>query len=450
MSDSEQYNYSYEENNEENADYEENNTVKYSQVTIDVIENQAKKSWKKGFWSGVFMMLGIFFGAFVIFVGARLIMMYRSPYVNIGVFSNVKSRILDKDTLDKMNEVYGLIEKSYLDDYDKEEMHDGMIRGMVDSLDDKYSEYYSKKEFAEMLEDSSGEFEGIGAYFTQDQSTMIIKVVRPIAGSPAEKAGIQANDILVEVDGEDIVGQDLNLIVSKIKGVAGTSVHLKFAREGVDDYVEFDIVRAKVESESVSSNLVEGDDNIGYIMISSFDDNTDEQFKRNLDELKEKGIDRLIIDLRENGGGYVKSACNIVDYLVEPGKTIVSFKGKNGKEKSMMTESEDHYDDPIVVLVDGNTASSSEILTGCLKDYGLAKVVGTTTFGKGISQDVYSLDDGSGLKITTENYYTPSGENIHGIGIKPDVKVEWDYKAYVKDKSDNQLKEAVRVIKKME
>jgi carboxyl-terminal processing protease len=249
-----------------------------------------------------------------------------------------------------------------------------------------------------------------------------------------------ADDVVVEVDGEDVTGQDINLIVSKLRGPKGTSVNVGVRREGEDDLIRFDITRDEIESKSVDYKMLDGD--IGYIDISEFADPTADQFNEAYDDLESQGMKALIIDLRSNGGGYVDISVEIADRLVKDG-VIVSVKDKHGLSYKYEDAGDDNYlKIPCVLLVDGNTASASEILTGALKDYGLATVIGTTTFGKGITQIITPLDDGSGVKITNSKYYTPNGENIHEVGIEPDIEVEWDYDKYKEEGIDNQLEAA--------
>ncbi|MBQ6574577.1 MAG: S41 family peptidase, partial [Lachnospiraceae bacterium] len=283
-------------------------------------------------------------------------------------------------------------------------------------------------------------FEGIGVYLTQDPDTKDIIVVRPIKDSPAQKAGMLADDIVVEVDGEDVAGQDLNLVVSKMRGPKDTMVNVGVKREGSDDIIRFDIKRSEINALTVDYEML--DNRIGYSAISEFADATDDQFREAIDSLEGDGMKALIIDLRSNGGGFVDSSVEVADRLVKEG-VIVSVKDKRGLSYRYEDEGDENYlKVPCVVLVDGNTASASEILTGALKDHGLVTVMGTKTFGKGITQIITSLDDGSGVKITNSKYYTPNGENIHEIGIEPDVEVEFDYDRYKKDGYDNQLEAA--------
>lgn len=425
-------------NTEQNAGG--NSAPVYSQMSLDFVANQVKVAKKKGRIQGILIGLAGVLLVCGIGMGVSIIKMIANGTIYSELLSINGGSVLNRETSKKIDDIYRIINNTYMDEYTKDSIREGMYKGMLESLDDPYSVYYTKEEYEELMEDSSGVFEGIGAYLQQDPDTMVITIVRPIKHSPAEEAGLHRDDILVEVDGEDITGQDLNLVVSKVRGPEGSTVNIGVVRQGESDILHFDIVRAEVISESVESEMM--DNNIGYIHISEFADHTDTQFVESYDELLADGMESMILDLRTNGGGYVDTAVGVAQRLVKEG-TIVSLKDRDGKGYSYEDEGDDKYIDiPCVVLVDGNTASASEILTAALKDYGIATIIGTKTFGKGIVQDVIPLSDGSGLKITNSKYYSPNGENIHKIGIEPDIEVGWDYEMYKKDGTDNQLEAA--------
>lgn len=378
-------------------------------------------------------------------VGIQVVRRANYNYYNayIGLKSN-KEAILDKESYNKLSHLYEFVTTSFLFDYDKEDVVEGIYKGMFEALGDEYSEYYTAEEYKEMMESSSGVFEGIGAYLQLDVDRNCVYVVRTIKDSPAEAVGVESNDYIIEVDGEDMQGASLDSVVSKIRGPKGTTVHIKFWR--ADDFVEYDIERNTVYEDSVHSEVLE--DNIGLISISSFDDDTNKEFESNLKELTDQKITSLIIDLRSNGGGYVDTAVDVADQILGEG-TVVTLKSKTGQSQEYRSDAERKLDLPIVVLIDGNTASASEILTGALRDYGVATTVGTRSFGKGIVQDVIDLEDGSGIKITAAEYFTPDGECIHKVGIEPDIMIEFDRDAYLNDDIDNQLEKAKEVVKGM-
>lgn len=417
-----------------------------NQESVQDFTAQLKKAKKKGMIQGILIALAIFLLSGFIYVVTSVTKMIINGSFYSRVFGSSASSLLDRESIEKLDSLYSLIDNTYLEDVDKEELQEGMYKGVLQSLGDPYSVYYDKEEFAQMMEDSSGTFEGIGAYLSQDPDTMEVTVVEPIKDSPAEAAGMLADDVIVEVDGEDVTGQDINLIVSKLRGPKGTSVNVGVRRKDADDIVRFDITRDEIESKTVDHEMF--DNGIGYIDISEFADNTADQFNEAYDDLEKQGMKALIIDLRSNGGGYVDISVEIADRLVKDG-VIVSVKDKHGLSYSYEDAGDDKYlKVPCVLLVDGNTASASEILTGALKDYGLATVMGTQTFGKGITQIITPLDDGSGVKITNSKYYTPNGENIHEVGIEPDVVVEWDYDKYKDEGIDNQLEAAKEYLEK--
>ncbi|MBR2529502.1 MAG: S41 family peptidase [Lachnospiraceae bacterium] len=414
-------------------------------IPVEYASQQVEKARKKGMIQGLLIALGCFVLGALIISAVSIISMIVNGSFYARVFGRGISSVLDKDSIDKIDSLYALIDNTYLEDVDKEQIRDGIYKGILESLDDPYSVYYNKEEFAEMMEDTSGTFEGIGVYLTQDPDTKDIKVVRPIKDSPAQKAGMLADDIIVEVDGEDVTGQDLNLVVSKMRGPKDTEVTVGVLREGSDEIIRFDLRRGEINAMTVDFEML--DDDIGYIAISEFADATDDQFRDAMSSLEADRMKALIIDLRSNGGGFVDSSVEIADRLVKNG-VIVSVKDKRGLSYKYEDEGDENYlKVPCVVLVDGNTASASEILTGALKDHGLVTVMGTKTFGKGITQIITPLDDGSGVKITNSKYYTPNGENIHEIGIEPDVEVEFDYDKYKNDGYDNQLEAAKDYLK---
>ena len=421
-------------------------TPVYSQVSIEYVTEQMKKARKKGMVQGLLIALLIVIIATIVYAAFSVTKMLLNGSFYAKVLGSTSSSLLDKETIDKIDELYGMIDKTYLKTVDKETLREGLYKGMLEALDDPYSVYYTEEEFAEMMEDTSGTFEGIGAYLTQDPDSMVISVVKPIKDSPAEAAGMMADDVIVEVDGEDITGQDINLVVSKLRGPKGSQVTVGVKRGDSDDIIRFDIKRDEINTMTVDYEMMDG--KMGYIAISEFADATADQFREAFDDLESQGMKSLIIDLRSNGGGYVDIAVEIADRMVKDG-VIVSVEDRRGLSYKYEDKGDEKYlKVPCVVLVDGNTASASEILTGALKDHGLVTVMGTKTFGKGITQIITPLDDGSGVKITNSVYYTPNGTNIHEIGIEPDVEVELDIDKYKEDKTDTQLEAAKEYLKK--
>lgn len=350
----------------------------------------------------------------------------------------------------KLGYMQQLIDQYYLfdEDEERENPEDWIYTGYVYSLQDPYSTYYTAEEYESVQESSNGEYCGIGVQVSQNVNTGIITVIRVFKDSPADKAGMRPGDVITGVGDVDAAGMDLSILVSDhIKGEEGTEVTVTVFRESIEDSLDLTMTREIVENPTVEYDLLE--DNVGYISISAFEEVTGDQFKTAADSLLGKGAKSLIIDLRNNGGGVVIASTDIADYLLPDGKTIVSFKGKGVDDSVKITEDGHQVDVPIILLVNGESASASEVLTGALKDNGWATVVGTKTFGKGIAQGIFDLPDGSALKLTTAYYYVPSGECIHEVGIEPDLLVELDEglesMIEIPREQDNQLKAAMDV-----
>lgn len=340
-----------------------------------------------------------------------------------------------------------IIDKYYLGEVDEEKLKEGAIKGYIEGLDDPYTEYISKEDMEEYLDDTMGNFVGIGIYMVKDEATNRIKVLAPIKGSPAEKAGVLAGDIIISVNDEEFTGDQFSVISTKIKGEEGSTVKLKVLR-GKEEK-EFEIKREKIVVNPVEGKVIEN--NIGYIAFSSFDENTSEEFKKKYEELASQGIKSLIIDLRNNGGGIVDEALEIADYFVEKDTVLLYEVDKDNNEKVEKAKDGVLINMPTIVLTNENTASSSEILAGALKDLGKAKIVGTKTYGKGVIQSLLTLSDGSGIKITSEEYLTPNKTKINKVGIEPDETVELPDTVTnilrVEEKDDTQLQKAIQMLK---
>lgn len=342
------------------------------------------------------------------------------------------------------------IDKYYLwtDKIDEEDLEIGAIKGYVEGLGDKYTEYVSADEMEEYTENITGSFVGIGIYMIADEKSDRVIVYYPIPESPAEKAGIKSGDKIIKVNGVEYTAKDFEDISDYIKGEEGTKVNIVIERDGKQQ--SFEITRAKINTNPITIKKL--DNNIGYLNLPSFDDGTAGDFKEKVEELQKQGAESLIIDLRNNGGGIVDEATEIADYILEKGDTIISTVDNTGEKEITFSKNKPIFNMPIVILVNGNTASASEILTAALKDYNKATVVGTKTFGKGIIQTFFTLSDGSGLKITTAEYYTPKGTTIHEIGVTPDEIVELpksvDNIYAVSEKDDTQLKKAIQLLSK--
>lgn len=372
-----------------------------------------------------------------------------TPIENVSTANNTKDYSYD-EIVDKLSLLKRLIDTYFLEEVDSEAYATGIYKGFISSLNDPYSTYYTKEEYANLMESSSGVYQGIGAVVSQDVKTGIITIVRPYKDGPAYNAGLLPDDILYKVEDEEVTGKDLTEVVSKIKGKEGTEVNITIYRDGVSDPIEFTIVRKKINIPTIEYEMLE--DNIGYIQIVEFDDITISQFSNTVSLLEKTGMKGLVIDIRNNPGGLLNSVVSILDRLLPKGELVVYTEDKYGNREEEKTEKADRFTKPIAVLINGNSASASEIFAGTLQDYGMATIVGTTSFGKGIVQRVIPLSDGTAVKLTISKYFTPKGRNIHGEGIVPDVEIELNEELKqlitIPKEDDNQLQKAIEILKK--
>ncbi len=397
------------------------------------------------------LITGVIFSALIVclvYTSVRLIGIYRTEQLTVYDSETMPNSIVNEASTAKLAAIEDIIDEYYYkeEDIDVEAMMDGMYAGAVSALGDPYSVYYTAEEWEELMEETEGVYYGIGAYLTLDSVTGYGMVTGVIADTPAEEAGLRANDIIYMIDGESAYGLTLTEIVARIKGEEGTTVHLTIYREGESDYLEMDVMRRQIETPTVEYEMY--DNGVGYIQISEFDDVTLDQFTEALAVVKGSDAKGLILDLRSNPGGSLSVVVDIAREILPEG-LIVYTEDRSGKRTEYTCNGENELQIPLVVLVDGNSASASEILAGAIKDYQIGTLVGTTTFGKGIVQRVMSLTDGTALKLTVSAYYTPSGHNIHGIGIEPDIVCEFDSTAYYDEGVDNQLEKALEVIEGM-
>lgn len=387
------------------------------------VEPPKRHRFAKGFICGILLTFVV--SATVIVVG--LMFLYKSD-MRLGVYPQTPqvsegTEGFDEDAvLDKLHLLGLYVNQTYLYDYDEQALAEGIYKGYMSALGDPYTVYYTKEEFDSMMESQEGSYYGIGILVSQNAQTGVITIVRVFQNSPALEAGVQAGDIIYKVDGDEVTGQDLSAVVSRIKGQEGTDIPITFYRQETGEYLELDVERRQVEVDTVLHKMLENQ--VGYIEILEFDEPTGKQFKDAVEELKEQGMEALIVDVRDNPGGLVTSVVEIADELVPEG-LIVYMENSMGMRTDYSADKA-YLDIPLVVLVNGESASASEILAGAVRDRGVGTLVGTNTYGKGIAQSVFPLGDGSAVKITTSDYYTPNGENIHGKGIKPDIEVEMD------------------------
>ena len=338
------------------------------------------------------------------------------------------------------------IEKHYIGTMDEQKMVEEAIKGYVKGIGDEYSEYIAASEMKEYMEDTKGKYVGIGVYIANDTKNNRIVVLMPMEGSPAQVAGLKTGDIISKVNDVEYKGDQLTEATNNMKGEEGTKVKLEIIRE--EEILEIEVERKSIKVNHVESKVL--DNQIGYIKISSFDDETAEEFKTKYEELENKKIKSLIIDLRNNGGGIVEEATDIADMMVDKGKTLLITSSKNENEEITKAEKDKIIQVPVVVLVNENSASASEILAAALKESDNAKIVGQKTYGKGIIQTIYTLSDGSGLKLTTNEYFTPNHNVINKVGITPDEEVslpEGKSIYNIEEKEDTQLQKAIELLK---
>ena len=349
---------------------------------------------------------------------------------------------LNEESMEKLRVLEDCIREYYYEPEDAtvETLETGLYRGLMDSLGDPYTVYYTDKEYKALTEETTGTYCGIGAYIGLDTATSAPMFTGIMPGTPAEKAGLKVGDIISEVDGTDTLSMDTSEVANIVKGEEGTQVQIKVLRGG--DYVTVTATRAKINVPTVSSEMLS--DGIGYLQISEFGDVTPGQFDENLAELKKEGMTSLILDLRNNPGGTVTAVTQIASEILPEG-LIFYMEDKDGKREEYTCPGA-KFDIPLVVLVNGYSASASEILAGAIQDAGVGELVGTQTYGKGIVQNLYPLGDGSAVKITVADYYTRNGRNIHKVGIEPDHVLEFDADQYEKDETDNQLEEAKKIL----
>lgn len=358
---------------------------------------------------------------------------------NIGyIVSTMEANNLETEIL----KIRAVIDKYYLKDIDEQKLIDGAIKGYVNALGDKYTEYLVGQEWTEMENNTLGHYVGIGVYIGNDQTTNQIVIISPMSGSPAEEAGIKAGDILLKVNDVEYTGDKIDEAAEVMKGESGSTVKLEIKRE--NEILNFEVERREVKINSVTSKMLA--ENIGYISIPSFDEGTAEEFKENAQKLMDNGATKFVIDVRNNTGGIVSEAVEIAECILPKDKLIMVTIDKNQKKQETKSKKDNLVKGDIVLLINGNSASSTEILSGALKDNNRAKLIGTKTYGKGVMQQILQLADGNALKITTEEFITPNGDKIDGVGIEPNevVKLTTDQEGNV---IDTQLSRAIEILK---
>lgn len=432
--------------NEENKQLDTTSTVQYEETG-----KQKKPRKRKSFGFG--LILGIVIGCLVLGIGGVVGMgIYANTTGNYliispkGVTQTSDNKVLNRKTIGKIEELLAYIDLYYNDEYDADDVRDAIYEGTLSGLGDPYSVYYTADDYKDLQISTSGNYYGIGAGLLQNAKTMEVTVSKVYEGTPAEDAGLEDGDQILKVDDVEATSMELSNLVKKIRGEEGTTVHLQIYRESSGETLEVDVKRANVDLPSVSYKMLDG--SIGYIQISEFQSNTAEQFKAAVKDLQSQDMKSMIVDVRSNPGGLITSVVDILDQILPEG-TVVYTEDKYGKRENYTSDS-NCLKLPIAVLVNENSASASEIFAGAIKDYNYGTLIGVKTFGKGIVQTVYPLEDGDAIKITTAKYYTPNGNYIHKVGITPDIEVEYNYSGPKDEKYDkkydNQLQKAIEVL----
>ena len=385
---------------------------------------------QKRFWQGALC------GALAVLLGLGLVSCAgRLPFFG-------KEEAVSQETKEKLSGIQALIQKEYIGEVDEDALQTGICQGYVGALGDPYSAYYDEEQTSALMETTQGEYGGIGVVLTQNLDTGVTTASSVYEDSPAMKAGMKDGDIIYQVEGRDVSGMALEEISGSIKGEKGTTVEITVLRGEEREEVTLTITRDTIQAETVKTRMLE--DEIGYLAISEFDSVTLEQYREGLAELTAQGMEGLIVDLRGNPGGNLDTVCEILDLMLPEG-LIVYTEDKDGNRQEFTSDEAQEVQVPLAVLVDGNSASASEIYAGAIQDYGIGQIVGTKTYGKGVVQTIYDLKDGTSLKLTVAEYFTPNGRNIDGEGITPDVEVT--YQRNENDpEADNQLDRAVETL----
>lgn len=369
-----------------------------------------------------------------------------------GISLNISNdKVLNADLISQVSMLNSYLSEYYLHDVDVEKLRIGMLQGMIAALGDPYSQYYDEDELASFNDSTQGEYVGIGAAVTQELKTGIVRISKPYEGTPSAEAGLLPGDVIVSVDGTEVTGMELNRVVTLIKGEEGTSVTLHIYREDQEEYLDIKVTRRKVELPTVSHKMLE--DNIGYIEVTGFEGVTSDQFIAAYEDLKSQGMKRVIVDLRNNGGGLVDTVTSMLDYLLPEGVIFYAMDKNGNKSMEYTSDAQAALDIPMVVMVNGNTASAAEIFSGNIQEFGLGKVVGTTTYGKGVMQQMFytNAEKTAAVKLTVADYYYHNDKNINGVGVIPDVEVELDEAVsrllVIPVEQDNQLQKAIETVK---
>ena len=397
-----------------------------------------KKGFLKGALTGALAMLVI-----TAVIGAGVIVI---NHIDLGNMKKSGSdQVVGQYTEKKLEELKGLIDEVYLheEEVDEEALTEGIYQGYIAALNDPYSAYYTAEETKEMMESTSGEYSGIGALMSQNRETGVITIANVYENSPAAEAGMKNEDILYKVEGEEVTGVDLSEVVTRVKGGEGTEVKMTLLRGADRQEIEVTAVRRKLQTQTVSYEMKEGQ--IGYIRVSEFDEVTLEQFREAKAALESQGMASMLIDLRGNPGGNLSTVCDMLREILPEG-LIVYTEERDGERTEYKCDGKTPWEKPLAVLINGASASASEIFAGAVQDYGIGQLVGTTTYGKGVVQQLFPMTDGTMVKLTIAEYFTPKGRNIDGTGIVPDVEIEYVYDE-TNPEADNQMEKALELLR---
>lgn len=405
-------------------------------MDIQELESGGKKYFWRGLVTGLLIAIMLLCGAYI---GQRMVENRSLARTS----EESKESVVTDESIEKMYLLQQTIDQYFLEEADPELLSEGAYKGIIEALDDPYSSYYSVEELKAIQEQTQGIYYGIGAYIGMDKDVDMARISKVMPGSPAEESGLLAGDYIYMVGEEYAKGMELEELISKVKGPENSVVMLTILRETEVEPLEIEVTRKKIESPTITHETYEN--GISYIQITEFDEITLDQFTEALAEEKASGMKGLILDLRDNLGGNLSTVTEIARKIL-PSGIIVYTEDKYGERVEYTCDGKNELMVPIVVLVNGNSASASEILAGAIKDYKKGTLIGTTTYGKGIVQRIISLSDGSAVKLTVSSYFTPNGNNIHEVGIEPDEILELDVEAYVNEKKDNQLDRALEVM----
>ena len=421
--------------------------------------NKKNSSGRKGPGFGIGMLVGILSTLLIVMVvgvGARIAFIRENTATverseeqkqKQNDTDSSKKAITQKDVTEKAADLADLIDQYYYEEIDQDALVEGMYAGMVEGLGDPYSAYFSAEEFASFNDSTTGVYYGIGTVLTQNVDTKTVMILHVYPGTPAEEAGLKDGDVIVKVGDIEADSVELSELTTHIKGEEGTTVHLEIMRAGEQENLGFDVQRRQIEVPTVQAQMLEG--NVGWIQITEFSVSTAEQFDKAVKELESQGMVSMIVDLRDNPGGVLQAVCDMLDQILPEG-LVVYTEDKYGNRSDYKSDAE-CMNIPMAVLINENSASASEIFAGAIKDYDYGTLIGTTTFGKGIVQSIIPLDDGSALKVTMAKYFTPKGNYIHGVGISPDIELEYEYQGQDGEKEydpmhDNQILKALEVL----